>query len=126
MTLNYVMTAAMALRAKIDRKSAILLQGGQFDPEFQVELRAIKTQSSNTFVPLAYSDVLTYTDTLVFAVACQRAVLQTWLLWHFTSSFILVKYALIFVTFRGLLCNQAWYHLDGLICTDLTVFILKR
>jgi len=26
-----------ALRAKIDRKSAISLQRGQFDPEFQVE-----------------------------------------------------------------------------------------
>jgi len=26
-----------ALRAKIDRKSAILLQRGQFDPKFQVE-----------------------------------------------------------------------------------------
>jgi len=29
--------AAEALRAKIDRKSAILLQRGQFDPKFQVE-----------------------------------------------------------------------------------------
>jgi len=28
---------AEALRAKIDRKSAILLQRGQFDPKFQVE-----------------------------------------------------------------------------------------
>ena len=28
---------AEALRAKIDRKSAILLQHGQFDPKFQVE-----------------------------------------------------------------------------------------
>ena len=28
---------AEALRAKIDRKSANLLQGGQFDPKFQVE-----------------------------------------------------------------------------------------
>jgi len=28
---------AEALRAKIDRKSAILLQRGQFDPRFQVE-----------------------------------------------------------------------------------------
>ena len=29
--------AAEALRAKIDRKSAISLQRGQFDPKFQVE-----------------------------------------------------------------------------------------
>ena len=28
---------AEALRAKIDRKSEILLQRGQFDPKFQVE-----------------------------------------------------------------------------------------
>ena len=28
---------AKALRAKIDRKSAISLQSGQFDPKFQVE-----------------------------------------------------------------------------------------
>ena len=28
---------AEGLRAKIDRKSAISLQGGQFDPNFQVE-----------------------------------------------------------------------------------------
>ena len=28
---------AEALRAKVDRKSAISLQRGQFDPEFQVE-----------------------------------------------------------------------------------------
>jgi len=28
---------AEALRAKIDRKSAISLQSGQFDPKFQVE-----------------------------------------------------------------------------------------
>ena len=28
---------AKALRAKIDRKLAISLQGGQFDPKFQVE-----------------------------------------------------------------------------------------
>ena len=28
---------AKALRAKIDRKSAISLQRGQFDPKFQVE-----------------------------------------------------------------------------------------
>ena len=28
---------AQALRAKIDRKSAISLQRGQFDPKFQVE-----------------------------------------------------------------------------------------
>jgi len=28
---------AKALRVKIDRKSAILLQSGQFDPKFQVE-----------------------------------------------------------------------------------------
>jgi len=28
---------AEALRAKIDRKSAILLQCGQFDPKFQAE-----------------------------------------------------------------------------------------
>jgi len=28
---------AEALRAKIDRKSAISLERGQFDPEFQVE-----------------------------------------------------------------------------------------
>jgi len=28
---------AEALRAKIDRKSAISLQRGQFDPQFQVE-----------------------------------------------------------------------------------------
>jgi len=28
---------AEGLRAKIDRKSAISLQGGQFDPDFQVE-----------------------------------------------------------------------------------------
>jgi len=28
---------AAALRAKIDRKSAISLQRGQFDPKFQVE-----------------------------------------------------------------------------------------
>jgi len=28
---------AKALRAKIDRTSAISLQGGQFDPKFQVE-----------------------------------------------------------------------------------------
>jgi len=28
---------AEVLRAKIDRKSAISLQGGQFDPKFQVE-----------------------------------------------------------------------------------------
>jgi len=28
---------AEALRAKIDRKSAILLQRGHFDPKFQVE-----------------------------------------------------------------------------------------
>ena len=28
---------AEALRAKINRKSAILLQRGQFDPKFQVE-----------------------------------------------------------------------------------------
>jgi len=29
---------AEALRAKIDRKSAISLQRGQFDPKFQVEM----------------------------------------------------------------------------------------
>jgi len=29
--------AAEALRAKIDRKSAISLQRGQFDPKFQIE-----------------------------------------------------------------------------------------
>ena len=29
--------SAKALRAKIDRKSAISLQRGQFDPKFQVE-----------------------------------------------------------------------------------------
>jgi len=28
---------AVALRAKIDRKSAISLQGGHFDPKFQIE-----------------------------------------------------------------------------------------
>jgi len=28
---------AEALQAKIDRKSAILLQRGQFDPKFQIE-----------------------------------------------------------------------------------------
>ena len=33
----YTGVTAEALRAKIDRKSAISLQRGQFDPKFQVE-----------------------------------------------------------------------------------------
>ena len=32
-----LVVTAKALRAKIDGKSAISLQGGQFDPKFQVE-----------------------------------------------------------------------------------------
>jgi len=32
-----LVVTAQALRAKIDGKSAILLQRGQFDPQFQVE-----------------------------------------------------------------------------------------
>jgi len=35
--LNLLDVTAEALRAKIDRKSAILLLRGQFDPKFQVE-----------------------------------------------------------------------------------------
>jgi len=36
---------AEALRAKIDRKSAILLQRGHFDPKFQVERAAPPTNN---------------------------------------------------------------------------------